>query len=139
MTRKHVEERTLKYHQSGLCCTEAIIRSITEIYSEEPNNAIPKIGSGFCKGIGKTGEDICGTLVGGVMALGVLFGRMNKDGDNSQACEYSAEFRNRFIAKHGTTNCYEILNKFGEQEKMGKCKTMTADAAGMIADMLSGK
>ncbi len=137
MTRKQVEEKTLGYHQSGLCCTEAIIKSITECYSEELSNAFPKIGSGFCLGIGKTGEDICGTVVGGVIALGFIFGRMNTNENNARACEYAAEFRKRFIAKYGTTNCNEMLIKFGEQEKMGKCKNMTADAAGIIADMLS--
>jgi len=137
MTRRQAEEKTLHYHQSGLCCTESIVRSITELYGKESSNAIPRVGSGFCFGIGMTGEDICGTVVGGVMALGFLFGRMNEHGDNAQACQYAAEFRKRFIEKHGTTNCNEMLKKFGEQEKMGECKRMTADAAGMIADMIA--
>lgn len=139
MTRRQAEERTLRYHQSGLCCTEAILRSVTELYSEETSNAIPKIGSGFCFGIGMTGEDICGTVVGGVIALGFLFGRMSEDEEHGRACEHAAEFRKRFLEKHGTTNCNEMLKKFGDQEKMGKCKQMTADAAGMIADILSGQ
>ncbi len=139
MNRKQVEETTFKHHQSGLCCSEAIIRSVTETYAEESSSAIPEIGSGFCKGIGKTGEDICGTVTGGVIALGYIFGRMTRDDDNAPVCEFAAEFRKRFIAKYGTTNCGELLKKFGQQEDMGKCKCMTADAAGMIASMLSRK
>lgn len=137
MTREQVEKKTLGYHQSGLCCTEAIIKSITESYAEEWSNAFPKIGSGFCKGIGRTGEDICGTVVGGIIALGYLYGRMEGNENIDICCEYAAEFRKRFIAKYGTTNCDELLKKFGKQEKMGKCKEMTADASGIISDMLS--
>jgi C_GCAxxG_C_C family probable redox protein len=137
MTRKQAEKKTLQYSKSGLCCTEAILKSITELYAEQPSNAIPKIGSGFCGGIGKTDEDICGTVVGGVMALGYLFGRMNKDEDNTTACEYAAEFRKRFLAKYGTTNCGELVKKFESQDNEDDCRKMTADAAGMIADMLS--
>ncbi len=139
MTRRHVEEKALHYHQSGLCCTEALSKAVIECYSEETSNAIPRIGSGFCLGIGHTGEDICGTVVGGVIALGFLFGRMSPDQDNTRVCKQAAEFRKRFIAQYGTTNCNALLKKFGEQPKMEKCKKMTAEAAGMIADMLSVK
>ena len=139
MTRKRAEKMTLSCFKSGFCCTEAVIKSITELYAEQSSGAIPKVGSGFCGGVGKTTEDICGTVAGGVIAFGYLFGKNNKDEDNTIACEYTAEFRKRFIEKYGTTNCRELLNKFGEQDKMDKCKKMTADAAGLIADMLSGK
>lgn len=139
MKREQVEERTLCYHQSGLCCTESILKSITEIYGEGPNNELIKLGSGFCLGIGKTGQDICGTVVGGVMALGHLFGRTTGKETNTTACEYAAEFRDLFLEAYGTTNCDELLQKFGEQEKMDKCKAMTAKASGMIADLLASK
>ena len=138
MKRKEVEERTLEYHEGGLCCTEAILKSIAELYYPEPSNAIPRMGSGFCKGIGKTGLDVCGTVAGGVMAIGYVHGRDDKDGENTTACDYATEFRKRFVEKYGTTNCAELLLAFGEQVKMAQCKAMTADASGMIADILDG-
>lgn len=139
MTRKEVEQKTLSYQSSGYCCTEAIIKSITELYSDVSGSAIPKVGSGFCKGIGKTGEDICGTVAGGVIALGYLSGRMKPDDDLAPVAADAARFRKRFLDKFGTTNCSELLDKFGEQEQMDKCRKMTAEASGIIADILSGK
>lgn len=139
MTRKDVEKKTLSYHSSGYCCTEAIIKSITELYSDEPSNAIPKVGSGFCKGLGRTGEDICGTVVGGVIALGYLSGRMNREEELAPAIAHAATFRKRFLDKFGSTNCNELMDKLGEQVQMDKCRKMTGEASGIIADMLSGK
>jgi C_GCAxxG_C_C family probable redox protein len=139
MTRKEIEQKTLHYHTSGYCCTEAIIKSITEFFSDESGNAIPKVGSGFCKGIGKTGEDLCGTVAGGVIALGYLSGRMKPDEDPAPVTANAATFRKRFLDKFGSTNCRELLDNFGEQVQMDKCRKMTAEASGIIADILSGK
>ena len=137
MTRKEVEKRTLEYFESGLCCTEAIVKAVVEICGDQTCDAISKIGSGFCKGIGRSGKDICGTVAGGVIALGYLYGRSNGGEDLAIPCRYAAEFRERFVSKYGTTNCGQMLLDFGEQENAAKCKSMTAEAAGMIADILS--
>jgi C_GCAxxG_C_C family probable redox protein len=138
MTKRQVEKKTLEYFKSGLCCTEAIVKAVVEIYADQTCDAIPKIGSGFCKGIGRSGEDFCGAVAGGVIALGYLHGRSSGDEDLANPCRYAAEFRDRFLSKYGTTNCGQLLSNFGEQENAAKCKAMTAKAAGIIADMLSG-
>lgn len=135
--RVQMEEKTMHYLQSGFCCTEAIIQSITESFSNQPSQAIPRIGTGFCKGIGMTGEDVCGAVVGGVIAIGYLYGRNNGDEDKTRVSQCAAKFRERFFAENGTTNCWKLLEKFGEQENMQQCKQMTAHTAGMLADILS--
>lgn len=139
MTRQTVEKNTLALHESGLCCSEAILKSVVEACTGESGPAIPKIASGFCKGIGKTGEDICGTVAGGVMALGILFGRMTPDCDNGKVCEATAEFRRAFMDQYGSTNCLRLLETFGTQENMHRCKAMTANAAGMLYDIVTGQ
>jgi C_GCAxxG_C_C family probable redox protein len=88
------------------------LKSITEFYAKEPSADIPKIASGFCMGIGKTGGDICGTVAGGVIALGLLFGRMNGEEDNRQVIELASEYRKLFLSRYCTTNCHELLKEF---------------------------
>ena len=136
-TLKEIEKTTRTLHESGYCCSEAILKSITDAFSTDSVDEIPRIASGFCKGVGKTGEDICGTVAGGVMAVGVLYGRNESGRDISAACDHAAEFRRRFIDAYGTTNCAGLLEKFGDQKKMHKCKGMTAKAAGILANILS--
>jgi C_GCAxxG_C_C family probable redox protein len=135
--REQIEEETMQYLQAGFCCTEAIIQSITESHSNRPSRAIPRIGTGFCKGIGMTGEDICGIVVGGIIAIGYLCGRDTENEDKSKATQYAAKFRERFIAENKTTNCMKLLEKFGKQTAGQRCRQMTAQAAGMLADILS--
>ena len=76
-------------------------------------------------------------MSGGVIALGLLFGRMEPSDDKQKIYDLASEFRSLFIDKFGSTNCQTILNSFGVQENMLKCKRLTADAAGMLYDILS--
>ncbi|MEW6609116.1 MAG: C-GCAxxG-C-C family (seleno)protein [bacterium] len=136
MIREDVEKKAFDYFEGGFHCAEAISKTITEFFAKELSSEIPKVASGFGGGIGKTKEDVCGALTGGVIALGCLFGRMEPGKDLKDVCELTSEFRRRFIDEFGSTNCQTILKGFGEQENMQKCKKLTATAAGILSEIL---
>jgi len=136
MTREEVERKAFDYFQSGFHCAEAVSKTITELFAQEACRDIPRVASGFGGGIGRTHEDTCGALTGGVIAIGYLFGRDNPDEEWRDAYERAAEFRKRFTEEFGSTNCRALLDAFGEQDNWHKCKRMAAGAAGILSDLL---
>ncbi|MBN2565347.1 MAG: C_GCAxxG_C_C family protein [Candidatus Eisenbacteria bacterium] len=74
----------------------------------EPDNpAIPKIAYGFAGGIGNSG-DVCGAVVGGVMAIGLKLGRGDSMEGMMQNLGVAREFRRRFKEEMGETECREL-------------------------------
>ena len=125
-----------EYHKSGFHCAEAVLKAITEIYGNGSSRDIPKIATGFGGGIGRTKQEICGAITGGVMAIGFLSGRSEPGADWTEASEMAAKLKRRFVQEHGTTNCGALLATFGPQENMMRCKQLSGEVAGMLADIL---
>ena len=136
--RTEIEKTAFDYFQSGFNCAEAISKAILEAYSDESHTDIPRTATGFGGGIGGSKAEICGTLGGGIIAIGCLFGRGRPGDDKKTAYEVSAEFREKFIDTFGSSACPIILEKFGEQENLIECKKLTARAAGILYTMFDG-
>ncbi|MGB2981022.1 MAG: C-GCAxxG-C-C family protein [Candidatus Zixiibacteriota bacterium] len=78
-----------------------------EFEMEMENDAIPRIAFGFAGGIGNTG-DVCGAVVGAVMAIGLKLGRADTMEEALRRLAVPREFRRRFEAEMGTINCREL-------------------------------
>ena len=139
MTREEAESRTYQYFQSGFHCAEAISKALTEILEKVGDSYTPKVASGFGGGIGGSHLETCGALTGGIIALGWFWGRTKPGGDKTKVYELASEFRRRFVEKFGPPNCQTILDKFGKQENAMKCKKLTAEAAGILWELLTGE
>ena len=61
--------------QRGFCAPNLFLLAISQCL-EIRNELIPKIATGFGAGIGGRGL-VCGAISGGIMALGLKFGRNN--------------------------------------------------------------
>lgn len=134
--KKDLGKEAFNYFNNGFCCSEAVSKTIIDRFSDNPDGFPVKAASGFCGGIGRSHEDVCGALAGGVIAVGYLLGRMEQGKDLSKACEVITEFRKSFIEAFGSTNCAAILKSLGEQEKYIKCKQLTGKAADILAEIL---
>ena len=144
MLSKSLEEkaskRAFKYFRSGFHCAEAISRAIVELHgSEADGREVQRFASGFQGGIGATHEDICGTLAGGIVAIGCLCGRREAGQDNQGVKDLTTEFRRRFIAEFGSSNCQAILDRLSERGRGFDCKKLTAVAAGLLSEVLAEK
>ena len=139
--KKEVGKKAFDYHDSGFHCAEAVSKAVVETYGQGMSRNIPLVATAFGGGVGRTHQDICGALTGGVIALGCLFGRNEPSADWTDASELAAELKRRFVLEHGTTNCGAILATFGPQENMIRCKRLSGEVAGMLAEILeeSGK
>ena len=129
-------EKAFNYHKSGYHCAEAVSKAIIEAYDVDNGNYIPKAATAFGGGVGRTKQEICGALSGGIIALGYLFGRCEPETDWTDASDLAAKLKHQFVQKYGTTNCGALLATFGPQDNMMRCKQLSGEVADMLADII---
>jgi len=70
-----------------------------------------KIACGLGAGMARK-EEVCGAVTGGILVLGMRYGRGSKDDRSAQERTYvkTRELMDRFSEKHGTVICRKLLN-----------------------------
>jgi C_GCAxxG_C_C family probable redox protein len=108
---KIVKELMEKYHN----CAQCTLVAIQEI-SGVKDDLLAKASTGFAGGIGGT-QSVCGALSGGVLALGMKYGRdvslLNGPPEEAlkgqvAAVEQAARLVKWFEREFGTTSCTEL-------------------------------
>ena len=102
----------------------------------------------FGGGLAAHGE-LCGAAVGGLAAIGLLFGRDKAGGEaDMKMWMYSREFLKRFQKEiaGGSFLCRDIVQvnwmdpaqvkEYRQGEKYIKCKTLTGRTAGLIGELI---
>lgn len=69
---------------------------------------IPKIATGFCGGISRTGGT-CGAVSGAIMAINLFYGRNTSDESSETNYMMVQKFIDMFTSKFNTTNCKELI------------------------------
>ena len=139
-----VRERAEELYRSGqFLCSEAILHTFNEALGKPlPQEAI-KLSSGFPVGMGVlgTGGCTCGALSGGVMVLGLVYGRANPGDDAPQVLEKAKELHDWFLAAKGSTCCRALIRKleFGSPEHIDQCVAFTGDVAERLAKVLNAE
>ena len=136
MSREDTQKKAFAYMSSGFCCSESILMVTMESRTNPVSDDLPKVATGLCGGLGGSHEEMCGALSGGVLAIGLLYGRTQPGVDVQFAKDLATEYRRRFVEEFGTANCGELLERFGEQNDSDKCRRLTAAAAGILSDLL---
>jgi len=146
MDAKRVEERAKQLFRSNLYCAESVLKAVAEEAGLD-SPLIPRIASGFCGGVARTGA-MCGAVTGGVMALSLMFGRDNPEGSIAEVYRKVQQFQAEFKKQCGSVNCFELTGcdlgteegqrTFAERGLHKKCLQFTGLAAGLAAQ-LSGE
>lgn len=145
MTTIQVAHWSEELFQQGFCCAESVLQAIAEsrgINSE----LIPRIATGLCGGIAKTGG-ICGAVSGGVLAINMLAGRNSAAQSTEANVRLVRAFLSEFETKFGTTQCERLIGcrldtpegqRFFKENKLReqKCQMFTKEAAGMASAIL---
>jgi C_GCAxxG_C_C family probable redox protein len=134
--KSQVSKTAFEYHKSGFHCAEAMTKAFMDVYGNGSDPTVQKVASAFGGGIGRTKQELCGALAGGFIALGYLHGRSKPTDNWDELAHMAAELRHKFEAEHGTTRCSALLETFGPQENMMRCKQLTGEVAGMLAEIL---
>ncbi len=73
MTTAQIAERSEALFRQGFCCAESVLQAVAESRGIQ-SELIPRIATGLCGGIGRSGG-ICGAVSGGVLGINVVAGR----------------------------------------------------------------
>lgn len=126
------------YRNGDFYCSEAVVKTIIDEFQIDVSEDVIKMASGFPVGMGGMGCT-CGALTGGVMAIGLVYGRsQGKDPKVNKAMELSAKLYQIFCERH-KVSCCKVLTRGmekGSPEHMQQCITgeMAYEAAKIIAE-----
>jgi len=136
MDTKGVEKRAFDLFHGGFHCGEAVALAVVEAFRPELTEGVARAATAFGGGVGRTHQDLCGALGGGLVALGWLTGRTEMGANWDKTAQLAAELRQKFTAEFGSTGCPALLDGFGEQKEMMKCKRLSGRTAGILAELL---
>ncbi|OPX87333.1 MAG: putative redox-active protein (C_GCAxxG_C_C) [Pelotomaculum sp. PtaB.Bin104] len=126
------------YRNGDFFCSEAIVKTIKDEFGLDVPDEVISMASGFPVGIGGSGCT-CGAVVGGIMALGLFFGRTKpKDDKVNKTMELAKELHDIFKNRHGNL-CCRILTKgmeLGSPVHMEQCISFTGEVAEETAKII---
>ena len=105
---KDAKDVALEYFAAGYNCAEAVLLAVAQAQGIE-SPLLPGIASGFGGGIGRCGE-VCGSLSGAVMALGLKYGRSDPKDGRAKDFLYarSEEIIQDFEEEFGNIQCLSL-------------------------------
>lgn len=136
MSRTQAEQLALAHSESGLHCAESVALAITRLFCPELEEIACRMSTGFGGGLAGSRQEACGALTGGVLAIGLLCGRSNPEQGREAAYQISAAYRERFMARFGATICQTLRDGFNSSDTRTACRCLTAEAAGILYDVL---
>ncbi len=110
-------ELGLQYEKSYRGCAQCTLAAVQDALGMR-EDAVYKSASGLAAGIGQCTDGSCGAYTGGVMMLGLLFGRSRADEATEKGAEgkqdsarLAAALHDRFISEYGSVRCSDIHRK----------------------------
>jgi len=123
--------------QNGYHCSEAMVISLGEYYFEKVPDEWIKIANPFAGGIASTQQEVCGALSGGVMVIGLQFGRTRQDQNDETCLRLAKEYREAFIQKFGYAHCRDLREeKYGSTPGHTPCSALVSDATALLIELL---
>ena len=129
--------------RNGFYCCEALMKTIIDEVELDVPKEVIAMSSGMAVGVGKVGC-LCGALNGGVMALGMIFGRTEQDGPQNpksvKCSQLTSELHKWFQENNGKhAVCCRILTKEydkGKGEHKQQCIYFTGLCAWKVAEIM---
>lgn len=126
--------------RSGFFCSEAVVSAIRTHFELDIPEAVIAMASGFPVGIGRSGC-LCGAVSGGVMALGLFFGRTVPGDPKSAHCMALAKELHDWFKEangKGTLCCRALTREFdlSKGEHRQQCIRFTGMVAGKVAEII---
>jgi C_GCAxxG_C_C family probable redox protein len=131
----------------GYNCAQSVLFAFCDDLGLDADYAL-KMSCGFGGGMGRNGE-VCGAVSGGILVLGLKFGRGKNDARIQTDIAYAKirEFMDCFSAKHGSCRCRDLLGGCDLTTPAGQayfkdnecfnivCKRCVRDAAALVANL----
>ena len=134
-----VREIAEAYYRAGqFYCSEAIVKTINDEFGLNYPDDIVRMASGFPIGIGSAGC-ACGAVTGGVMAIGMVFGRSAPGDPCIDRClALSRELHTLFMQRHGCVCCRTLTHGMvlKSPEHISQCVAFTGEVAEETAKII---
>jgi len=141
---EQASQRSLELFKSGYFCAESVLMAIAENQGIQ-SDLIPKIATGFCSGISRTGG-MCGAVSGAIMGINLIAGRSSP----SESIEFSYTLTQKMISlfekQYGSVNCRQLIGcdlateagqrTFLENNLMERCHQYAVDATRMALSLM---
>lgn len=88
-------------------------------------------------GAGCSYQEMCGLLSGGLMIMGALLGRISVEESDEAVQALACEYRDRFRALAGHTQCQAIRDSLPDVDK--RCEPIVVGAVRILLDMLAAQ
>ena len=130
--------------RKGFFCCEAVMETIINHFELDVPREMIRMASGMAVGIGKSGC-VCGALNGGVLAIGMFFGRSEQRGPmdpNVVKCMSLTNELHKWFRDNNTKNaaCCRVLTKefdMSRGEHKAQCIYYTGICAAKTAELLA--
>jgi len=125
------------YVKDQFVCSEAVLYTIQRILGHPLPVEIVRLASGFGGGIGDSGN-VCGALAGGVMALGLAFGRSEASASCPKLLPATRELLGWFNQSFGSSCCAELSKnkKIFCVKDSDRCGIMTGETAAKTMELV---
>ena len=144
----HAEDAR-RLFMEGYNCAQAVFCAFCDLTGMELDTAA-RLSSSFGGGMGRLRE-VCGTVSGALLALGILRGYGDPADPNAKAAHYALvqEYARRFREKNGTIICRELLRdvpvtpggvpepRTPEFYARRPCLRLAGEAAAILDEMLA--
>jgi len=137
-------ERSGELFQQGFCCAESVLQAVAESRGIQ-SELIPKIATGLCGGMGRTGG-ICGAISGGVLAINLATGRRNPQDPRAENERLVRLFLAECRATFGATDCAQLIGcrldtpegqqYFKEHNLRERCAGFVREAARLASELI---
>ena len=95
--------------KNGFNCAQAVFATYAEEFGIDRTEAL-KISCGFGAGMGRR-QEVCGAVSGAILLIGCKYGKTIREDNAANELTYKLvrELSEKFIAKHGSISCKELL------------------------------
>lgn len=148
-----IEEKAERYDREYRGCAQSVLRTLQEAFGHECNEVF-KTAFGFGGGLSRM-KSVCGALIGGYMALGLVFGRSWRDfkynpwPNEKRLRIYKEKFQKLykiFVNEYGSDNCYDLIGfdlnnpeeyqQFQDPAKHSECERRCGKVARWTAELI---
>lgn len=123
------------YFGNGLHCAEAIVKACADNIDEIKDEHIC-LATPFGGGVGKSFDEMCGALSGGLLVIGSILGRTEPDQNWDLPAAIANKLRESFLQHSTTTHCGVLREQFGEEEQIDKCRIVVLETTIDLLNLL---
>ena len=131
-----ITNKAKTYLDEGYHCSESTLLAVGTHYLEKVDPIMLRLASPFGGGVGRTREQLCGALAGGIMLIGALYGRADAQTNDDLCMELTKEFRMKFYEEFGYIQCRQLKDNWVGKPGQESCSLLVAKTAGVLIDTL---